>query len=1456
MVPVSSAHGVDKLDNVDTLANDAARPVNRDALDVLANYSPDIPPDAPEAASIDEPTAKKSRHPLASRKPTRLAPLHEAAVIGVALVGLTAGYFAWRLSEGTISISAAAPLVEDALERVVGGDTKIGSLRLGWDKDARNFVVTAQQITATTSARASPLALGQVTLTLNAGALLQGQTQISRADISGLRAVLVLDQDGAIAFGFGSPEEVLALPRRKAEARGLRPLLDSARKALLLNEKNGRVDAITLTNAQLIVIDPGTNERLTLEQARANITTNAGDVVTLQASGRAREMGGSANVALSASPNQAERIAIAARFENARLSRLPTSLRFGPLKLAAQDSVALSGSALVRLGKSDADTDVQADVRLGGGQLQGFTIASAAAKLDWRSGRLGAILSNVTASGPLGAVEAGNGRVDTNVDGSRAITFEARRVAGSGPSFGALMGENVRGSIALLADNHVSAGNLFGTRLRVSAPNNTDIAAQGFGLVLSSPGRANSNQLQASLTAQDIQGQINGRALGARDLNLDISATRSGQSVTPISVSGGARAARYQLPVAGRQQNVATTDLTLDARDFTSQVGKGLATPRTISARAQGITFDTAQGAGLEGNANGIEFIASGVGSNSARVQGRAGDVSISRSGLQPVGLAGRTILFDITQGANGSAIIQNLQAASLDIDTGATSASTTELVASGRFEGRELRGTKLSAGRVEVRNVNQLERPFEAEALRLSGNFTPRSVALDTFSLRHRGVDLSGATQITRAPRGSPSVNLEADVRGAFSVETLLSAWPRRFLPETRGNIARLIPSGTAEVSRLSLAIPAGMMPKQILPRAAMALDFSVRDVTVTYLRGMSPITDVRGAGQLFGDSLSMDLPEGRIGDVVLTGGRIDIPQFLPRGAHLNVAAQASGDVSAMASEIDMPSLALLTKAGLSPDRLSGNGTAQIALDIPLKRNLQDDEIGIEVDGAFQQAGLSRTFAGLDTYNGTVRLGVRNQKIEVSGMAWMAGNLFDFDWFRDPEATMGSQISLNATGLVTIDSLQAIGIDARAYAQGPFQIDVEASSQGNQLGEAFLTANLTNTNITLPGNVWKKDEGVKAVATARLYPREGGGWNVQELKFDSQGALLRGALDVTDGAKLVDARFSRVVIDNTADISLDVTPGDNAMTVTMRGAYLNLSTYLDRKNVTEKAVDLLDRPLTLSADIAKVATGPGRELTDVHADIVRDQDGWRTFEAAGSAPAGRSQVSLMMQRDGRRRISGVLSDAGFFAQLLYPGAPIFGGTGLIEGELPVVGANSSGSLTFSGKQIQLRREGTSPVMFDNVELPMSVAGGVVTLREGQADGDAYTVKASGYVDVDAGRLDIRGVATPGGLNRVLADIPLFGPILGGGQDEGLLGMTFTARGALMSPRLQTNPISALAPGFLRKLFESEAPLSPQPRFAATPFIGVVRPEKWPYGPTEDMSERPHATGQAVGPTQ
>jgi hypothetical protein len=47
--------------------------------------------------------------------------------------------------------------------------------------------------------------------------------------------------------------------------------------------------------------------------------------------------------------------------------------------------------------------------------------------------------------------------------------------------------------------------------------------------------------------------------------------------------------------------------------------------------------------------------------------------------------------------------------------------------------------------------------------------------------------------------------------------------------------------------------------------------------------------------------------------------------------------------------------------------------------------------------------------------------------------------------------------------------------------------------------------------------------------------------------------------------------------------------------------------------------------------------------------------------------------------------------------------------------------------------------------------------------------------------------------------------IPIVGLFLGGGSNEGLVGITYEASGPPGAPRVSINPISAVAPGLLRK---------------------------------------------------
>lgn len=60
-------------------------------------------------------------------------------------------------------------------------------------------------------------------------------------------------------------------------------------------------------------------------------------------------------------------------------------------------------------------------------------------------------------------------------------------------------------------------------------------------------------------------------------------------------------------------------------------------------------------------------------------------------------------------------------------------------------------------------------------------------------------------------------------------------------------------------------------------------------------------------------------------------------------------------------------------------------------------------------------------------------------------------------------------------------------------------------------------------------------------------------------------------------------------------------------------------------------------------------------------------------------------------------------------------------------------------------------------------------------------------------------------------------DIPLLGDILNSRKGEGIFGVTYGITGEVDELRVAVNPVSMLAPGFLRKIFQ----MGPTPQAAA-----------------------------------
>ncbi len=110
---------------------------------------------------------------------------------------------------------------------------------------------------------------------------------------------------------------------------------------------------------------------------------------------------------------------------------------------------------------------------------------------------------------------------------------------------------------------------------------------------------------------------------------------------------------------------------------------------------------------------------------------------------------------------------------------------------------------------------------------------------------------------------------------------------------------------------------------------------------------------------------------------------------------------------------------------------------------------------------------------------------------------------------------------------------------------------------------------------------------------------------------------------------------------------------------------------------------------------------------------------------------------------------------------------------------------------------------------FDALRAEFTRQSGQLSIRNGVVKGPSIGATIEGSIDYVGNQVRMNGTFIPMyGLNNMFGQIPFFGIFLGAGSNEGLIGVTYEVVGTPSAPVLRVNPISALAPGLTRKIFE------------------------------------------------
>ena len=115
----------------------------------------------------------------------------------------------------------------------------------------------------------------------------------------------------------------------------------------------------------------------------------------------------------------------------------------------------------------------------------------------------------------------------------------------------------------------------------------------------------------------------------------------------------------------------------------------------------------------------------------------------------------------------------------------------------------------------------------------------------------------------------------------------------------------------------------------------------------------------------------------------------------------------------------------------------------------------------------------------------------------------------------------------------------------------------------------------------------------------------------------------------------------------------------------------------------------------------------------------------------------------------------------------------------------------------------------TSSVQFERGYAEIEKGSGYLSLTKGVLRGPMIGTTFQGTLYDTRGQMAMTGTFMPAyGLNRLFGELPLVGMILGNGRDRGLIGVTYKLSGEANSPELQINPLSVIAPGIFRSIFE------------------------------------------------
>ncbi len=711
--------------------------------------------------------------------------------------------------------------------------------------------------------------------------------------------------------------------------------------------------------------------------------------------------------------------------------------------------------------------------------------------------------------------------------------------------------------------------------------------------------------------------------------------------------------------------------------------------------------------------------------------------------------------------------------------------------------------------------------------ALRGDFNVARGTLRVDSLAIDFDGpkVDLKGEGAIS-AGHVSFAANLSVDRLAATDLPRF---WPAAMSPGGRDWAIANIEGGEARDFRLAFDLTGDMRNPESIRVSNVAGSMSYSGLSVHYLRPMPPVTAVSGTMSMTDAAVKFEVAAGAMGDVAVDNGTIVLSNLDQRDGHVaDIDVTATGPLQSLLRTLEHPKVGLPRDLAVKPDAVSGMASVRTIIRLPLIDQLTVQQIEYAASATTSGLAMKQVVAGVDLTDGAMTMQLNGKEMDVRGKAKLSGQPADITWRENFGRAAYQRRYDIRTSTSAADLAKVAGISLPQIS-GPIGVQavITETSPGN--GSIAASLDLKQALIAVPEIGWRKEIGADAGGRVALDMRNGKPADRIEADLRTADLQAQAVVQLAPDGALVRTDVGRLAF-GRHDLAGSVTRTASGYSVILTGRSLDLAPFLADERKSEAAEEVVRPPegptVDVKLDVRQVLTRRGK-LDGMSGDVSIRGDRVLSADITGRVGPSLLVRTRIGPSEKGRRLMIETADAGAVLKSLGWLEGMFGGDMTLNGEFDDTSAGSPlrGFLRLGEYKLvktpvvgdvlsvapltdALSAFSSSGLEFDRLQAPFRWHRGVLTLNNARTAGTSLGLTATGRINTNNDTVQVEGTIVPAYVvNSLLGNIPLIGPLITGGSGGGLFALNYAVEGPVEKPAVSTNPLSALAPGFLRNLF-------------------------------------------------